>query len=200
MTEGVFTTVRLEDGALLLWEQHAERLVEHGRALGMNIPLLDREYFRTFIEEKEATKGVWKFKVTVTKEGITPHLEPYKSPTYPIEFIPEQATNLGPRAQIKSLSNLPRPPFNRLLISPEGYILEASMANVFWSYEGALYTPSREMPILYGITLERFMDRAKESGVSVKEVKMKLEDLPPEAALYACNCMMGVLPALIKQA
>lgn len=199
MEEGVFTTARLEDGALLLWEHHAKRLVENGRAVGLEIPLLDRDYFRAFIEEKGATKGVWRFRVTVTKEGITPHVEPYKAPAYPIELVPEQATILGPQAQIKSLSNLPRPPFNRLLLSPEGYILEASVANVFWSYEGALYTPSRELPLFYGITLERFMERAKESGVPVKEVKMKLEDLPPEAALYVCNCLMGVVPALIKK-
>lgn len=195
---GVFTTVRLEEGALLLWELHAQRLIAHGRAIGLDVPLLDRDYFRPFIEAKEATKGVWRFRVSVTEEGVTPHVEPYKPPAYPLELIPQQTPYLNLQACIKSLSNLPRPPFNSLLLSPEGIILEASAANLFWSYEGAIYTPTRELPILYGITVERFMQKAREAGVAVKEVAIKLDELPPEAALYACNSLMGVLPALVK--
>ncbi|MBN4066735.1 aminotransferase class IV, partial [Simkania negevensis] len=77
-------------------------------------------------------------------------------------------------------------------VDDEGVLLEGSFSNLFWIHDGCLFTPSRTLPILFGLTIQRIIESAKGLGLAVYEVKATLSDIPNEASLFLCNSIIGI--------
>lgn len=70
-----------------------------------------------------------------------------------------------------------------LQLDCDGYVAEASAANLFFEKNGKLYTPARGS-ILPGITRQTVIDMAKELGVQLEEGRYTLEDLKSADACF----------------
>ncbi len=70
-----------------------------------------------------------------------------------------------------------------LQLDCEGYVAEASAANIFFEKNAVLYTPSVGN-ILPGITRQTVMDLAKEMGYKVEEGRYMVEDLHQADACF----------------
>lgn len=70
-----------------------------------------------------------------------------------------------------------------LQLDCDGFVAEASAANIFFEKDGKLFTPGRGS-ILPGITRQTVMDMAREFGYHVEEGKFSLEDLKSADACF----------------
>lgn len=214
--DGVFTTVRVKEGTPEYLDLHFERLKEGCRELNILPPTIDPSWFSSLIEANQAKEGVWRMKVILTGGGteldylrprevktflitLIPYHPPKKSPVNLLKYIYNNNSRL---LKIKSLAYLERLQLRTLakqqgkddvlLLSPEGYILEASFSNLIWKVDGQWETPDPSLPILEGVYL-----KAMSQTHSLSYVKKKLDDLPKQTEFYSCNCMTGLLPCLI---
>ena len=64
-----------------------------------------------------------------------------------------------------------------VLVSRDGFLLEAPTANLWWVREGKLFTPSLDLGILAGITRSKVAQLAAEAGIPVEEGRFTAEHL-----------------------
>jgi len=64
-----------------------------------------------------------------------------------------------------------------VLLDTQGYVSEATSANMFWVRNGTLYTPSLDCGILPGITRAIVIEIAREQGITVSEGRFALDEL-----------------------
>ena len=70
-----------------------------------------------------------------------------------------------------------------LQLDCQGFVAEASAANIFFEKDGVLYTPA-EGNILPGITRKTVIEMARELGIKVEEGNYSLEDLQQADACF----------------
>lgn len=210
--DGVFTTMKVSFGTIINLEQHLHRIYEHCRELGIVPPVIQKEYLYKLIEKNQAHEGVWRLKVIVTG-GQTPALslsrreygtllvtlKPFQQSNEIIKLTVYSEPINRPAARVKSLSYLDRLQIKQyaierrcddcLTVSSDGYLLEASTANVYWIEGKTLYTPSRELPLLFGITLQEVIKKKRAEGMVIKEGYYTLDSLPDNVNFYLCNAM-----------
>ncbi len=191
--EGSFTTARVYNGQVEYWDRHAARLKRQAEWLGFAARDVPLEGIAALIEANQAERGVWRLKAIQTAQTDLLLLQPYEPPSVPLRLQLAAAGYTAPTARYKTLAYLDRLRYLRdghsVIQSPEGWLLESPIANLYWKYEGVLYTPSRTLPLLWGITI----DRLTEEYESV-EGCFRLEDIPRGAEIYLCNCLMGSVP------
>ncbi len=181
------------------------------------MPPFDPQIVSELISLNKAEKGVWRLKIIVTggdapelflpeREGRLvmllgaynpPPCKPLKLGIFPHPF------HLC-HAHFKSLAHL-----NRLYVTQEarrqgvddcitltesGIVLEASFGNLFWTVGKTFYTPSPELPLYFGVTIEQMVLQAKEEGYEIVYTKTPLEKLPQKAHYYRTGSMAGVVP------
>jgi len=64
-----------------------------------------------------------------------------------------------------------------VLVSRDGFLLEAPTANLWWVRERKLFTPSLDLGILAGITRSQVSQLAGEAGIPVEEGRFTAEHL-----------------------
>lgn len=84
--------------------------------------------------------------------------------------------------------------YEALMLSPEGYIAEGTISNIFFVSSGALCTPSADTGILDGITREIVLGIAREQGIPVREEKLLPEDLFAASEVFFTNTTSEVMP------
>jgi len=84
--------------------------------------------------------------------------------------------------------------FDALMLNYEGYVAEATIANVFMVKEGVLYTPAFEVGLLNGITRQLVIDCAKALKVEVHESKFTQEELLAADEVFLTNTSGEVIP------
>ena len=213
--DGAYATIRVEEGCACHLETHLERLEQQCEAFGLHMPPLATAQVNELIRLNHAENGVWRLKVIVTG-GDTPEmylpqregrllmtLVPYAPP-------PETPLKVGVfphplhlcHASYKSLAHLNR--FyvmeearrqgvdDCLTLTERGIVLELAFGNLFWTVGKRLFTPSRTLPLYFGVTLTHVIEKAVKEGYEVEEVEVRVEELPEEAAYYRTNSMGGV--------
>ncbi|MCH9632715.1 MAG: hypothetical protein S4CHLAM6_10530 [Chlamydiae bacterium] len=81
-----------------------------------------------------------------------------------------------------------------LFVDKNGYILETTIANIFWINGKKLFTPSKKLPIYFGITLQKIICAAKDLGYLIEEVYEKDISKVAQSQPFICNSLMEVLP------
>lgn len=211
--DGIFTSVKVICGRALFFDRHVERMKSQAFALNIDSSSFTQVQVEKLIALNKAEMGVWRLKLIVTggslaglelskRKGrslmtLTPYSEDGRCEW---TLLTASGCSLGMLSSIKSLSYLERLWMrtlakdkgfdDALAITPEGFILEASCANIFWIHEGMLYFPDPSLQLLSGITLDVIKERA--AVFKPVPVKAMLPAIPKKAAVYLCNSLMGV--------
>lgn len=218
--DGAYATIQVREGKPLFLETHLERLKTQCRAFNLQMPPLHTSAIAELIRLNQAQEGIWRLKVIVTggddpalylpnREGrLFMTLKPFDPP-------PSEPLKIGVfphpfhlcHASFKSLAHL-----NRFYVMQEArrqgvddcltlteseIVLETAFGNICWVIEKTLYTPSRRLPLYFGVTLTKLIEGAQKQGYRIEEVEVKLEELPDEANYYRTNSMGGVRPISI---
>lgn len=212
--DGVYATLRLEDGHLFFPEIHLARLNQQCAKLRIDPPQIELESVHELIEKNSAFKGLWKMQIIVTggelfspglpkrRGHLLVTLRPHASPSQkPIEIGCYNEPILTPHSSFKSLANLNRAyiiqeAFDRgfddmCTMTPNQDVLECAYGNLFWLDQKKLMTPDPSLPLYFGVTITVVCEIMREWGYSVQTVK---ESLPTDRLLYRTNTLGGVVP------
>lgn len=219
--DGIFTTLKVENGKAIFFERHIERLQEHCREIHIIPPEIDYSWIEKLIELKDAYEGIWRLKIIITG-GQSPttglHERQHGSILITLEsvVVTDNPVTAGifpraiswPYSKIKTLAYLHRMAIIQhaqdngwddcIVLSPEGYILEASFANIFWIHDNNFYTPAPSLPLLFGISVQEAAEQAERNGLTVHYVKSTPEDIPAGAETYLISSVKGTRRCYIK--
>lgn len=215
--DGAYATIQVNDGSPRFLTTHLVRLEEQCSAFGLHMPSISSDVVQELIRLNRAEEGIWRLKVIVTGGDQPDYCLPAREGRMLMTLVPYDPPPFKPlkigifpypfslcHASFKSLAHL-----NRFYVMEEarrqgmddcltltetGIVLEAAFGNIFWVVEDRLFTPSRSLPLYFGVTITKVLEKAKEEGYQVEEVELTLEELPDEAAFFRTNSMGGVRP------
>ncbi|HRD54897.1 MAG TPA: aminotransferase class IV [Parachlamydiaceae bacterium] len=218
--DGVFTTLKVENGIPELFDLHQLRLQEQCKALQIIPPKILLTDVQMLISKNKATTGIWRLKIIITG-GRLPllNLQPREYGSFlmllsPITEPVIQEVRLTcfpmpivkPTGRLKTLSYLDRLWISEyaahqgfddaLLSSLDGHVTESSFSNIFWYTDGAFFVPDPSLELLMGITLSHLITVLKRLGYKIHFVKEKLKNISSHSKLFICNAIKGVVPVV----
>lgn len=210
--DGVYETLRVQDGAVLWLEEHVERL--KGSAMKIHLPFpWEVKTLAEFMRPRIPGKGLCRLRLTLTAgEGGRGFIRPaMTSPRIFALCTPTEASNsleslgISPHRvpldwPAKTLSGLPRvlaaPPAGKewVMVNERGHVTEATMANIFWWRDGAWHTPALSPSLLSGLTRQRVIRLALSMGNEVLEADYRLENLLGAEEVMITGTVAGLVP------
>lgn len=215
--DGAYATIRVEKGVPFFLETHLKRLEEQCQSFSLEMPSLSISSIEELIRLNHATSGVWRLKLIVTGGDGFQMFLPKRKGRLLMTLSAYQASSQQPlrvgifpypfhlcHASFKSLAHL-----NRLYVMEEarrqgvddcltltekGIVLEMAFGNLCWIQDRTLYTPSRSLPLYFGVTITKLIEKMNKEGYRIEEVEATLQDMPDEAAFYRTNSMGGICP------
>lgn len=217
--DGVFTTLKVANGFVENYRCHTERLERHARELRISFSPVQEEEIQELIFKNQAHKGSWRLKIIVTggsnpdlsmqpRQGkVLATLKPFtETPFLPLKAAIYPHPVVRPFSRLKTLAYLDRFAIKQaaqeknvdemITTCPEGYLLETSMGNLFWIHQNDFYTPSPNLPLLYGIAIQKIEEALAEEGFKMNFQKCTVDQIPNEAYLFCCNSMIGFKPII----
>lgn len=199
--EGVFRTMRVENGEVIHCEAQLQKLYADCQALNLSVGKLP---IQELIQKNAAERGVWKLKVIISCTHNTHTLmtlEPYVKPFEVATLCMYPHSIAKPFSSIKTLSYLDRLHVKQyalqngcedaIVVDQQGNILETGFANIFWEEAGIIYYPRSSLPFLKGVTLSEFCKKNPGQEIATRII-------PKTANIYICNSLLGVIPAKLK--
>jgi 4-amino-4-deoxychorismate lyase len=215
--DGVFTTLRVADGAIENFDLHVKRLRENCRDLNIEFPVIDPGWLTELVNQNEARQGIWRLKIIITG-GDSPDLDlaprsfgrlimtlaPFQPPSIPYKLTICSSFALRPVSRVKSLSYLDRlwvmneakkkGFHDAVTTTSEGFFLEAAFSNLFWRQGEVFYTPDSSLPLLPGVALSVIKRAVESFEMNVCGVRATLEDIPSDSQVFICNSMVKFHP------
>lgn len=221
--DGVFRTMRAEQGKILHWSLHLNKLQQDCQALGIACPstsLLSGELTRLLRQHPE---GVFKLIVTRGQGGrgyappanaVANHYwDVFPLPDYPAVW---RTQGVGIRVCETRLAHQPRlagiKHLNRLenvlaaaelqdTAIPEGLlcdnddnVIEGMRSNLFFVRDGELLTPDLARCGVAGVQRERVLAWAMKQHMPVKIGHFKIQKLLEAEEIFLVNSVIGVWP------
>lgn len=224
--DGVFRTLRVQQGAPDCWALHYKKLVEDCNVLRIVCPsadLLLADIERLFAPEENAIA-----KIIISRgEGERGYAVPaLAQPTRvviktPFPHYPETNFNEGVRLHLCNLRLSYQPQFagikhlNRLenvmarmewtdntitdglLLDEKDRAIECTMSNVFARFGKSLVTPDLSLCGVAGITRGRILEAAPQLGLSVKVADLPLDKLMQADEIITCNSLYGAWQVIV---
>ncbi len=81
-----------------------------------------------------------------------------------------------------------------LMLDAAGHVIEGTMSNLFVVTSDELLTPTLDRCGVAGVMREHLSEKAAESGLDVRETRLKLEDLHRAEGVFVCNALIGAWP------
>ena len=216
--DGVFETIRLENGTPYQWQLHLSRLNAGLAALRIAPPSVDwRMIANEIITRSHALDGF--LRLTITRGSGSQGYLPDTSitPTWLMEYLP---SNPLPKKPCKLwVSVIQRAPLSALptnhklahgigstlalldardngcdealMLSSAGKLCETASANLFWIRDGVLYTPALATGCLAGTTRDAVLRLAP---ISTQEVVAEVDALATAEAVFLTNTRLGIWP------
>jgi len=221
--DGVFTTLRVRDGAAALWEQHVARL--HSGCRYLDIAPLDGA--QLYAEAQRVCAGVARgvLKIIITRGvGGRGYAPPQTvSPTrivalYPWPEFPATHWSAGVVVRVNSLRMSRNPTLagikhlNRLeqvlaraewsdptiteglMLNDTNQVIEATAANVFVVRAGRVHTPALHNCGVAGVMRAEVMALAQSAGLPVIEGPLSLDAVRGAEEVFLTNSVIGVWP------
>lgn len=216
--DGVFETIRLEQGRPYQWQLHLARLQAGLAALRITAPAIDwRRVADELIQRNAATQGFLRLTVTrgsgskgyVPDAGIVPfwvmeYLPPALETTSPcklwvssiqrspLSVLPTNSKlNHGIGSTLALLDARDNGGDEALMLSSSGKLCEAASANLFWVKDGTLYTPALSTGCLDGTTRAAVLRLAP---LPTQEVVAEIDALATADAVFLTNTRAGIWP------
>jgi 4-amino-4-deoxychorismate lyase len=212
--DGLFTTLRIENGSIEALERHLHRLEKQCHSIGIVPLIIKKAWLDELIIRNHALQGVWRLKIILTagnNENLSLQsqrsgqliiiLKPYTG-SHPasLRFYPDPICSII--TKIKSLAYLDRLQiknyalnngFDDCIVKNEkGYILETAFTNIFWKLNSQIFIPDPSLAYYFGVSIERVIEAAKINQINV--VFIKATEIPASAQVYLCNSMIGICP------
>jgi branched-chain amino acid aminotransferase len=211
--DGLFETLRVDDGQARDVEAHLDRLLAGLRRLRIEPPEDRRALGRAIAEVAEAAPlPVARMRLTVTRGGRgTPTrliaTAPYEPPSedlyrtgIAVQLLLElQIHSAGPLAGLKSLCHqanrlaLHRAEaegaFEALLLNERGRLVEGSRTNVALVFPDGVVTPPKTEGCVPGTVRRRLLEQG-----AIAEEPISPEDLAMASEVLLMNSLIGVLP------
>ncbi len=223
--DGIFRTLRVQQGAPDCWALHYKKLVEDCNALRIvcpNADLLLADIEQLFAPDEGAVA-----KIVISRgEGERGYAVPaLAQPTrvvikVPFPHYPETNFNEGVRLHLCNLRLSHQPQFagikhlNRLenvvarmewtdhsisdglLLDEQGRAIECTMSNIFARFGKDLITPDLSLCGVAGITRGRILEITSQLGLSSKVADLPLEKLMQADEIITCNSLYGAWQAI----
>lgn len=209
--DGVFETLRVDQGKLFWLSDHLERLQRHANKIKMPLPWSE-DTVRKFLVSQIPDKGLYRLRLTVTAgEGGRGYVRPEvieprifasfftATPLYSINQLNICSEPVAEHMSSKTLSCMDRilhaPPLNQewVMTREEGYITEATMSNLFWVRKGQLETPHLNDALLAGLTRNRILNMIKDMGITCIEDDFKKECLFEASEIFLSGTVVGIV-------
>lgn len=215
--DGIFTTIRVENGYPKFLETHLNKFYAQSNQLSITPPKIETKSIYQLIEVNDALEGIYRLKIFITRENSSPPLaltaspintllmtlESYSPPKNPYQVNILQQPISGLLHSYKTLSFLERLWIKQqaikqnvddlITINSEGYLLETAFANIFWIIDNTLFTPDPSLPLYYGATLEIITKNLK-SNYKLEFTKTKWQEIPKQAPIYLTNSLLEIHP------
>lgn len=207
--DGIFTTIRVEEGFCEFFSEHLERLASNAQTLQFTLPEIKTEWIEELIHRNNALRGLWRLKILITVSEIDskrtpanllitlhPYICVYKDS---LRLTPFPFLVQSPFATIKSLSYLNSLFIRKyalengyddaVLLTSKGAILETSSSNIFWIDQETFFFPSSSLYYLKGVFLNALL---KFIPMPVLESELPFDQISSAACMYTCNAMTHI--------
>lgn len=220
--DGIFETIAVNEGNLLCWDKHYERLQRGCQLLDFACPakeLLQNEAQQVITDSKEVlkiilTRGVGGRGYNPPKQ-ITPTriVANYAWPDYSDKLVKEGVKiricdfrlGLNPElAGIKHLNRLEQVLAKNewidseiaegLMLDQDDNIIEGTMSNIFMVQGEKLITPDLSQCGIHGVIRQCIIDLAPELDMSIEIRTVKQDELFTAEELFLCNSTIGLWP------
>lgn len=212
-----YESVRFQEGVLLFWEDHMERL--HNSVMAKEAfeiePKSYYEYARRLIQSSGTGEGNVRVVLTsgktlvylcnmsypseemycdgivtrsLTWERVEPHVKVFRG---------------NYKTAVATTQNTPTSfglPYEVILRGNDGKFVEGGRSNFFVLYKDTVYTPSEDL-ILIGITRKYVKDAIREAGLTLVEGTFTMEELirleeeePSQLGLFVTSSPFDILP------
>lgn len=211
--EGIFTTVRLNNGKCEFLDAHIQRLISQAKELKFSWQPFSIDSIEELIKRNQAQQGTWRLKIIVTADqkgsrlqtgNVIVTLEEVEDLSFlpcTITVFPHQLAS--PLSHIKNLSYLDhlyvreygrqRGCVDAITQTIEGYVLETGCSNLFWMDQETYWLPDQQLPYLKGVFLQSLLPSLP---FPVKWVRKKIEEIPSSASVYICNSLHHIRPVI----
>ncbi len=191
---GVFETLKVINGRVLFFKEHALSLKESAAVMGLRAPsekvlqkiqiprlsgrlrwIVDTEGFRfLFNAEKMGRRSAYILGVSQVRVGSQNWDARYKTVSY--------LSHWQARMECETVDEV-------VLLNEWDEIATVSMANIFWVKNGVVYTPSIDCGCRKGVVRQWIQKQ-----VRVKEGGYGLDQLAEAEEIFLTNSMLGVQP------
>lgn len=215
--QGLFETMRSYNGKVFRLDSHIERLVNSAPLINLS-QKLDAESLKNIVKEtllKNNLKDGY-VRLTVWEGKDQTHLSVLAKP---YDFFRREDYLKGFKAGVSGafrqnefslLSRIKSSNYlhlllsyqeakknkldERILLNTQGYIAEASRANIFLIKDNCLLTPSLDCGCLAGITRDTVLGIAQKEKIKVIETRITCEDLKKSREAFLTNSLIEVMP------
>lgn len=209
--DGLFETIRVQDGRAQRLAAHQARLADAARRLGLPSPgvLADwQEHGQRLIAANSLQQGSLKFLFFRDRDGwselILARSAAYTAEQYARGFqlktiisaartgpIPA-AKSLDYRANLEARQAAQAAGFDEaLFVDPQGFVLEGAVSNLFLVRQGTLITPPLSARILPGVMRAAVL--ALNRG-PVEERPVSIPELLAADEVFVTNALLGIMP------
>lgn len=221
--EGLFETLRVEDGRAQFWQRHLERLVLSAAELGFPVPPAP-ERLLAACAELLAAQGMSDAVVRITVTRGVPGGRPTRAGCW-IEAESLSGRLWSGTRKRAARAVISRTPFEpgavgrhkttsrlayslareearaagadeALLASATGEVLEGAVSNVFAGIGGELLTAPLARGILPGIARAVVLERCGRAGIAAREGALTVTDLARAEEVLLTNCVQEVVPVM----
>jgi branched-chain amino acid aminotransferase len=218
---GVFTTLRVAEGALFAWERHWARLSRDAKLLNLVLPpsadVVESDLLRLIEANGQTdctlrlvvvrnTGGMWEsagssgpsdlIAMTATSKnwGETARLTVTPHARFAAnEFAGAKVLSWGQNLTWAERAHL-QGYDETVLLNERGAVAECTSANIFAVNGGDIFTPPLSDGCLGGITREVLLNEVRAEGVSVRERTLTLEDLYASDEVFITSTTRDLMP------
>lgn len=220
--DGLFETLRFQNGGLFRPEKHLERLRSGTEILKLNIRQSNDELLsllKEAVARNQLTQGALRLMITRGFIHDAPWLHEGPNGLYilvrsvapkpenPVEvmFLNESDYPLIRfRHAIKSMNYIGNllakktvndaGAYEPVFVNRRGLITECAIRNIFFIKDGVLLTPDLKLGVLPGVMRDTIMQVAHDSGMSVWETHIPLQSLDNMDEAFISSTSIGMLP------
>jgi 4-amino-4-deoxychorismate lyase len=220
---GLFETFRIYERHPFLLDDHLERLNSSLRELAIKIKFAREDtnsILQELLEINHLSNAYIRFNVSAGMGEVGLQTDPYLQPNVIIfpKSLPPSGELIDKRAVLLKLKrNSPEGTerlkshhfMNNLLakkeigqamdkegifLSPEGYIAEGIVSNIFWKKGNRLYTPSISTGILNGITRQFILKLVRSMKIEIHEGLFLPEEVQEADEVFVTNSIQEIVP------
>lgn len=220
--DGLFETIKMQQGKPQFWQRHLRRLQHGCQALGLVCPAENSLYAelqqvsaswpmavaKIILARRWQGRGYYAQRPSETERIVL--ASAYQPPTasqyatgWRLRICQTPASINAKLAGIKHLARLEQVMARSewqdtydegIMLNPFGQIIEATSANIFFIYKETLLSPDLSNSGVKGILRELVLEQAKSLGISTVIRDIPLNEISDFSEVFICNSLIGIMP------